>query len=369
MANKIKTDEYKDNHMKQHGRIRTNFLKFQSLLLFIFTTHTKKTKQYNTNPKKNNFIFSPTPIAAHDDAFHGNKTSRYTEWWYFDATLDQNYSVQLSIRIISFLRKYLGFAVLRYDIYKDGKLLKHTKKTYPLATLQASTTEPVLQIHNKTIMKGYLDPQTNTWQYTLCFDLTNASADLHFRGITQGWKGNNPGGDGWGVILPRATVTGTLTINDTTLQVTGEGYHDHNWLVKTSAILNEGWFWGKIYSKTFTIVWATIFKTTQIGQPTLIVNTTNKGYHTLHPDTITFTANAHVQGRKKPLGFEHFSLQALDTNTQVTIEMDVCETHHVKLLGFMNYYRFHVRCKGTIKVDSKEEHIDDVYIAEFLRFR
>jgi hypothetical protein len=35
----------------------------------------------------------------------------------------------------------------------------------------------------------------------------------------------------------------------------------------------------------------------------------------------------------------------------------------------MRYWRFHVSCKGSLKVGLEEESVDETHIAEFIRFR
>ena len=48
--------------------------------------------------------------------------------------------------------------------------------------------------------------------------------------------------------------------------------------------------------------------------------------------------------------------------------MKVLGIHHVRMMGIMNYWRYHVKCTGSITVDSEEETIDEVHMTEFLRF-
>jgi hypothetical protein len=35
----------------------------------------------------------------------------------------------------------------------------------------------------------------------------------------------------------------------------------------------------------------------------------------------------------------------------------------------MDYWRYHVKCTGSVTIDSVTESIDNLYIAEFLKFR
>ncbi len=337
------------------------------IAIFYVKSSNSKTEKIFESSKKSKFVFLPRDIQLSDDAFYGSGFSRYTEWWYFDAVLNDGYSVQLSIRLISFLRQILGFAVLRLDIYKDGNLKTHNRKVYFLKQLHLSTNEPLIKLGKKHIMKGYIDEKTKKWTYDLSFKIDDASADLCFIGITKGWKGTNPSGDGWGVILPRAEVSGEIKIGNEKISVNGIGYHDHNWQVKTAAVLNFGWFWGKINTNNYTIVWATIFKTRLFGQPLLVINKKNQDYFNIKPEYIHFIGKdiSIENGKEIP---RSFIIDAQDENVSVHVEMEVIKIHHVKMLFIMNYWRYHVKCKGFISVDSKEESIHEQHIAEFLRF-
>ena len=147
----------------------------------------------------------------------------------------------------------------------------------------------------------------------------------------------------------------------------GIGYHDHNWKVKTAAVLNYGWFWGKINSNNFTIIWATIFKTRFLGQPLLVINKKDQDYINIEPENIQFAAkDIYIKnGKEIP---HSFIITAQDENISIHVAMDVQKTHHVKMLLIMNYWRFHVKCKGSITIENREERIDETHIAEFLRF-
>ena len=216
-------------------------------------------------------------------------------------------------------------------------------------------------------MKGYIDETTGKWIYDLSFNIKDTSADLRFIGTTKGWKGTNPGGDGWGVILPRAEVKGKIELNNKKIMVNGIGYHDHNWNVKTSAILNLGWFWGKINSNNYTIIWATIFKTSFFGQPLLIVNKKNQDYFNIESKNIQFIAKDFYKENGEEIPHT-FIINAKTENVSINVTMNVEKIHHVKMLIIMNYWRYHVKCKGSITINSKVEKIDEMHIAEFLKF-
>lgn len=330
-----------------------------------------KTDEY-TNNKKCSFSFSPTDITIKDDAFHGSRSSRFTEWWYFDAVFDNGYSVQMSVRILSIIKNRFVLIFQRLDIYKDGKLVNHSKIRYPLKKFNASSDRPLVKLDDKVVIEGNIDKSTEKLVYNLSFDMGEYSADLRFEGETKGWKGKTsatPGGDWWAVALPRAKVKGILKINNKEMKVKGTGYHDHNWEVKGSAATkNLGWFWGKINTKKYTLTWATIFKNIDLGQSLLIINKENDGYINVKPEHITFIAKD-LQVNNKKLIPKKIIIQAKNNEVELDFTMKILDIHHVKMMLIMNYWRFHLMCEGKIKIGSYEEDISSTQIAEFLRFK
>jgi len=328
----------------------------------------KKTGIY-TSLKNSPFRFNTSDISIKDDAYHDSTAPRFTEWWYFDAVFDNGYSIQLNVRVLSIIKNKLVLIYKRTDIYKEGKLIKHHRKKYRLRDFDASKEIPYVKIAGKEVIKGYIDKKTGKLIYDLSFKFEDASADLHFKSCTKGWKGNNPGGDGWAVILPRAEVKGKIKVNNEEIDVKGIGYHDHNWDVRYAAAKNNhGWFWGKIYSKNYTVTWATIYKNKDIGQPLLVVNENNKGYINFKPEEIKFIGDKLELQNKKMIP-HHFILEADNGKAKLKFSMDAKEFHHDKVMVNYHYWRYHMMCNGTITIGNKTETVKGTQIAEFLRFK
>lgn len=312
------------------------------------------------------FVFSPEEITLKDDAFHGAKVSPYTEWWYFDTMFDNNYSAQMNVRVAGILN--YGVVFKRLDIYKDGLIISHNQNIYPMRSFSASKEEPIVDVDGSRVITGFIDNSTGNWTYDLSFQFDAASAHLRFVGCTTGWKGQLRGKDWWGVSLPRAKTSGTLTLNNTTIPVTGVGYHDHNWDVTALAVTNFGWYWGKLHSANYTITWASVMKTRIIQDPLLVINKNQGGYVNIDARDIHFTAeNFSFENRR--LIPHSFTLNASTDVASLTITMNVINIHYYRCFGFINYWRYHVTCNGYLTIDSHTEPIDTVQVAEFLRFR
>jgi predicted secreted hydrolase len=320
--------------------------------------------------KNSPFVFLPQDISIKDDGFHGSEAPRFTEWWYFDAIFDNGYSAQMSVRLLSIIKKRLVLILQRLDIYKDGELIVHNIKKWPLKKFEAVREIPSVKLGGKQVINGYIDKNSGNWMYDLSFKINDTSVNLKFEGQTRGWKGRNPGGDQWAVLLPRAEVNGTIIVNNIQIKVSGIGYHDHNWDVRGKESKNHGWFWGKINFKNYTVTWATIFKDINLGQPLLVINKIKEGYINVLPKNIDFVGDDLYAENGKIIP-HRFVLQADADNVTLNVAMKVLKIHHMKMMLMlrMRYWRFHVSCKGSLKVGLEEESVDETHIAEFIRFR
>ena len=341
-------------------------------LIFIPLAKNNKNPTIYENNKKCKFVFLPKEIVLKDDAFHSSKSSRFTEWWYFDAVFENGYSAQMAIRVLSIIKNRLVLVFQRLDIYKDGRLIKHNKKRIRFKKFNASYDKPSVKLAGKEVIKGHVDESSSRWIYDVIFEIDDYSANLRFEGITNGFKGKvpaSPGGDWWAVSLPRAKVTGKIKINNEEIDVQGTGYHDHNWDVKGAAALkNLGWFWGKINTKNYTITWATIFKTIDLGQSLLVINKKNGGFINVTPDKITFIGKDLYINHKKQIPHE-FILQAKNEKVDLNFKMKTLDIHFEKTMMIMKYWRYHVICTGWIKIDDEKELVNETHIAELLRFK
>jgi hypothetical protein len=312
------------------------------------------------------YIFSPHDLILKDDAYQSSKGLQFTEWWYFDAVLNDGYSIQYSIRILSGLK--LSFLFVRFDLYKDGHLVNHKRKIHLLKDVEISKEKPFIKIGDKTILQGTIDEETGKFIYHISVAIKDVSAELQFSGTTKGWLGKHEADDWWAVALPRATVQGKITLQKETITVQGSGYHDHNWNVKIFALKNIGWYWGKIYSDRTAITWANILRTTVKVQPLLVINTIHDGYINVPPKDFQIIASDISEENKKMIPHV-FTLQAKTNAVSLHVLMKTVDIHHVKIFPLMDYWRYHMKCTGSITIDSKTEVIDDLYIAEFLKFR
>jgi len=310
------------------------------------------------------FVFSPEDITLKDDAFHGSDSLHFIEWWYFDAIFDNGYSIQMNVIVISIVDQYLVTA--RLNVYKDGEIEAMQKETYIKSKFYASQSIPQVILDGKQVLNGYIDHITGEWIYDVAFEFDGTKTELQFIGTAEGWKGNTPI-SGWAVILPKAEVTGNITLNDKEIEVVGTGYHDHNWDVTIAAYINFGWTWGKFSSNNYAIVWSSIMKTRLSRQPLLVVNNGKHEYINIEPENI-YIATADFSMENWRVIPHKFTVIVDTEDIFLHVTMTTVAIDHIGI-GSIQYWQYHVKCVGSITVNSQTETINEMQTAELMRFR
>ncbi|UCF13702.1 MAG: hypothetical protein JSW06_05460 [Thermoplasmatales archaeon] len=324
-----------------------------------------KAYNFHRSNKLNGLVFSPEDIELKDDAFQGSNTFHFVEWWYFDAMLNEGYSLHVSIHVIGVMERY--FVVVYLDIYKNGVPEVKEKKIYFMDELNISTDVPLIAIDGKQVMKGFIDQATGKWIYNVSLEIGESLVDLQFIGCVKGWKGRISIG-GWAVILPKAEVSGKIRVNGMDVNVVGIGYHDHNWEITLKAYMNFGWYWGRIISNNLTITWFLIMNTRISGQLLLVINKGKEYYINIEPDNIHFKPGDFdiKNGRFIP---HNFVIMADAQNVSLLAVLTSIGTDHGTSSLIRHYCRYHVKSQGSITVDSQVETINGIQIAESMRFR
>ena len=156
------------------------------------------------------------------------------------------------------------------------------------------------------------------------------------------------------------------------MNVEGIGYHDHNWNYSLLTVMNYGigWYWGKISSKTFNIIWAKIVKSSNRYELITVVNKDNNGFYNVNPENIMFKLDNFIGKRRKKIPTT-ISIKINDNIDGEIIEADVKmktdKIHFGKAL-VAPYWRYHMDSSGFISINGKKEEIDDICIAEYLKF-
>ena len=349
--------------------------------MVVFTAKIMSEKKAKSDHIKIDYrLLKAADIEPRDDAFHGNINLLDIEWWYFDAVFDNGYSIHIGVRT-SHIRNS-GIVQSRINIYKKGKVEVETIKTHLFSNFYTSYDRLLLRINDKPIIEFDQEhyEKTGEWRYNVSLTIDHHAVDLTFTGTTKGWK-IETSDTCWTVALPKAKVTGTITVNKCTISVKGVGYHDHNWgYSPTTSFNNLGWFWGKITGDTLTVTWAKTMQSNEKGDLLAIVNQDrNKSqneveFYSTSPGGISFTPKNFVYNHRRWIPTE-FDLQITDTVSDDHIPMDA--SIHMKTVDIQHtriftahYWRYHIETTGKISVGCTTETLDGkLQIIEFLSFK
>jgi len=314
----------------------------------------------------------PMDITPADDAFHGSTKRIAAEWWYFDAAFSNKYSLHIGCR--TFSRKKMGMVSPFLEMYKDGKLEAKAVKRFSFRQFKTSSDCPLVKLGNNTIIDFDQEKykEKGEWIYNVSLKIENHEVNLIFTGTTKGFK-YETNAESWTVALPKASVTGEIIVDGKKMNVSGIGYHDHNWnyTLLTALTYGKGWYWGKIMSKTLTVSWAEVIKSANVGEILAVVSQDTQGYLATNAEKIHFKLDKFIRnhGREMPTSFAIKIDDVVNgVPIKVDVEMETQEVHYSKVLFLAPYWRYHVKAKGYISLGSHKETVNDTQMMEFLRF-
>lgn len=205
------------------------------------------------------------PLNPEDDALHIEVGAKNQfEWWYFDAHLEDGST------IVAFFyaanpnpgpasgKIGVELVLLRPDGRKTQRFIKYKKSDF-----SASREKAEVKIGGNYLEVDY--SQGDLPVYKIHIDEKELAFDLTYKSQVSGWKPGtgfsnfaDMGYFAWVIPFAKASVSGTIRDGDKTMEVTGVGYHDHNWLNFSFQSIIEYWMWGRVYSENFTISYAFI---------------------------------------------------------------------------------------------------------------
>ena len=201
----------------------------------------------------------PHTVAVWEDGYRAHDDEAHTfEWWYFDMELDDG-----STLVTTFSNKPhtdphgpLQPSVLVIYRAPDGTRMRVNPQS-PAEDFHAATDRCDVRIGASTV-SGDLAT------YQLHLEVEDLVADLTLTRRAPSWR---PGAGmsyfnaeqttymGWVVAVPYGEVSGTITKGGQTRQVTGSGYHDHNWGNELMSAMLDHWYWGRAHIGDYTVVY------------------------------------------------------------------------------------------------------------------
>ena len=203
-------------------------------------------------------------VPLRENGRHANANRAAFEHWYFDARLDDGRVVVGFLQTAELMTKRPGVELHVYN--PDGTRLEK-KRPYPLAAVVVSEERCDVRVgHN---FARVLAPQKNgLLSHELYLREGDLELNLRFDSEVPMWRpglGYTSYGErdffAWVVAAPRARVTGSVTAKGERREVSGIGYHDHNWGIGTMPKIVDHWYWGRVYAEDATCIYATIFTT------------------------------------------------------------------------------------------------------------
>lgn len=220
-----------------------------------------KARLMNTAEDYKRLKLNPNRIEAWEDGCRDDFKAGKFEWWYFDAILDDGTKIaavySTKVQPFTFLpgaHPALTFHITAPD-GKDhqGKFAKFKKEDIILDKDKCNVhfgphfiTGDLKNYHLKA------EPLEG-----LGFDLRLTNEVSSWRGET-GYLGFEDKKDEkyftWFCAVPKGRVEGTVTIDGVTHQVTGLGYHDHQWGDTIQFDFLNHWFWSRQNTDKHSIV-------------------------------------------------------------------------------------------------------------------
>jgi hypothetical protein len=326
-----------------------------------------------------NRFLRPVEVILKDDTYQGNKKFIDFELWHFEAVFDNGYSFLLGLMIYHLGKS--GIVKTRFGVYNNRKTKVETNKTYLLSNAATSKETPFFEINGKLsiIFDQNHYEKTKEWCYNISISDNDNRVGLKFLGTTSGWK-TKTDYTNWAAILPKATVTGSITQKGRKIPLRGIGYHDHNWGQSPIMFLKKiGWFCGTIFADTLKITWAKALRTSEKGELLVVINQdinkslNKKGFFIIPPKNIIFTIKNYIYKHKRWIPSE-INLKIRDMTTEdglpVSAELHM-KIYDIKYINFftIQYCVCLVRTTGMLSLGSTTEYLNNsTQIIEFPSF-
>lgn len=201
----------------------------------------------------------PGKVHAWEDGRRANSVAGVSEVWYFDANLDDGSKAVFYAHPRSSLKiaedgdnPDVGVMITAPDGSHHGVPVT----MYPAEECSFGTEKCDIQVGPHTFVGDFAD-------YDIHIEpIDGVGLDLHFHALVEPFRQGGTGIIALGddeeffytdVPVVRNEVTGTLTYDGKTVEVTGLGYHDHQWFNINPMVAWHHWLWGRMYTENYTV--------------------------------------------------------------------------------------------------------------------
>jgi len=301
------------------------------------------------------------------------------EWWYFDAHLDDP-ACDLPARGCTAVIVYMTKPILE----RGGPLKPSLALTITRPDGSKIAQIPFFPPEQFSASKAGCDVRIgDNWckgdlhEYQLHASLDGLAADLTFSGIVPAWRpgaGKSYFGDlehyfGWLPSIPYGSVNGTLSFDGQTYQVSGSGYHDHNWGNIGLNNVMDHWYWGRAHVGDYTLIYVEQIAARAYGYTRMPVLLLAKGDQILTGDSAPLTMQArdfvpYPGGRAYPREVDfhwqsgsdslHLALRQpkLIEGTSLLLSLPAWQQPLLRLFANPFYFRFNAEMELTIDLNG-----------------
>lgn len=306
-----------------------------------------------------------------DDGVHIEDANDQWEWWYFDFSFDNRYKAVATLHYHNMMLLPHVSTMQLFVYPPDGPPKAKLWAIKPGETKFAAKNR--CQVH-----MGCLWAEDTGDGYRLQMDMKDTGIDVTIRNLVPPWKAGTgilwhdplKGKEtGWIVAVPRGSASGVLTVEGKSMEVTGLAYHDHNYGNFPMESIFRGWFWGRLFDPTYTLIYAWVIPREE-GRPVVSPFMLAKGPEiAASTDQMVLTIEESRVDEK--YGFEiPIGLRIRCSGPGVDVDCGLATERVIETLKlprgnrFYHYYRFLAQYQGRITVDGKQEEVSGGTIHE-----
>ena len=238
------------------------------------------------------------------------------EWWYFDAVLNGGGNLAVSFMTKSLTSAQFPLSPQISFEYNSGDKVRVSRMVSFKPEEFSSSKEMADVVIGKNTFKGDLK------HYEIHFEDEGIIADIKLDNTIPSWRpktgymcfGENEHYYAWFVGTPEGKVSGTITIDGTTYQFQGTGYHDHNWGNSDLSKLQHHWYWGRGKIGDYMVINAYNYATEEYGYHNFPIFMLAKGNEIIADNTDFMTFHEEDQEIDKVTGKPYHKKLVYDYN-------------------------------------------------------
>lgn len=193
-------------------------------------------------------------IEKWEDSLHTTGKFGEYEWWYFDAKLNDGWSLVIGFYTQPVTACSIGFTPsITFALTKDGEEIRDAVG-FKASDCTFKKDHCYAQFGNN-IFEGDLE------NYHIHFESDTIKADVTLSANASSWRPetghflfDEKKYFAWLPSVPEGTVDATIITKDNTFHLTGTGYHDHNWGNIGMFWVMHHWYWGRAKVGDYQII-------------------------------------------------------------------------------------------------------------------